>query len=142
MTELTINITSKEIESALNNLAGAINNIVANNLHTSFIPTASITPVTPSAPVTPTASITPVTPSAPVTPTASITPATPVSVPTSVPTYTLEMLAKAGSSLIDAGKLDALMSLLRKYSVDSLTSLKPDDYGSMATDLRTLGARI
>jgi len=56
--------------------------------------------------------------------------------------YTLDMIATAGSALIDAGKLDQLMQLLAKFGVDSLTNLAPASYGAVATELRALGARI
>ena len=63
-------------------------------------------------------------------------------IPTAAPQYTLEMISAAGSALIDAGKMEQLLTLLGKYGVDNLTALKPDQYGAMATDLRALGARI
>ena len=91
-------------------------------------------------------SATPAQTAAPVAPTVPVaTPAptaAPAPVPTAAPQYTLEMISVAGSALIDAGKLDALMALLGKYGVDSLTSLDPNQYGAVATDLRALGARI
>lgn len=78
---------------------------------------------------------------APVAPVAPAQPAAPA-VPTAAPQYTLEMIATAGSALIDAGKLDQLMALLGKYGVDSLTNLAPENYGAIAQELRALGARI
>lgn len=60
--------------------------------------------------------------------------------PTAAPQYTLEMIANAGSALIDAGKLEPLMALLGKYGVDSLVHLPPEYYGAVAQDLRALGA--
>lgn len=75
---------------------------------------------------------------APVMPRQPIAPA----VPTGAPTYTLEMLATAGAALIDAGKMDALLNLLGKYGVAALTALDPAQYGSVASDLRALGAQI
>lgn len=62
--------------------------------------------------------------------------------PTTAPAYTLEMLATAGTSLIDLGKLDQLRALLSKYGVDNLTVLPPEQYGAVATELRALGAKI
>lgn len=63
-------------------------------------------------------------------------------VPTGAPTYTLEMIARAGTALVDAGKMDALCGLLAKYGVEALTALDPAQYGSFANDLRALGAQI
>lgn len=79
------------------------------------------------------------TPAQPVTPAANTAPA---NVPTAAPQYTLDMIATAGSALIDAGKMDQLMQLLAKFGVASLTELAPDNYGAVATELRTLGAAI
>lgn len=63
-------------------------------------------------------------------------------VPTAAPQYTLEMLAKAGTALIDAGRMNDVMALLGKFGVEALTSLDPSMYGAMATELRNLGAQI
>ena len=63
-------------------------------------------------------------------------------VPTGAPTYTLEMIARAGTALVDAGKMDALCGLLAKYGVEVLTALDPAQYGNFANDLRALGAQI
>ncbi len=63
-------------------------------------------------------------------------------VPTSAPKYTLDMIAKAGTALIDTGKINELTALLAKYGVDALTSLNPDYYGTFASELRALGAQI
>lgn len=64
------------------------------------------------------------------------------SVPTSAPRYTLDMIAAAGATLINAGKMDQLMQLLAKFGVASLTEIAPDKYGAVASELRALGARI
>ena len=63
-------------------------------------------------------------------------------VPTAAPQYTLDMIATAGSALIDAGKMDQLMELLCKFGVASLTELAPENYGAVANELRALGAAI
>lgn len=82
-------------------------------------------------------------PAAPTVPVAAPAPTAPVpAVPTSAPQYTLEMIANAGSSLIDAGKMDQLMGLLGKFGVASLTDLAPENYGAIAGELRALGAMI
>jgi len=66
-------------------------------------------------------------------------PAMPVS---SVPTYTLDQISKAGASLVDAGKMEPLQALLAKYGVQAVTQLQPNQYGVFATELRALGAQI
>ena len=119
-------------------------------------------PTTPAAPVNPTPAPTVPTqaPGAPLSATpaqtaAQVAPAVPVAqpapvantapaptVPTSAPQYTLDMIATAGSALIDAGKMDQLMQLLGKFGVASLTELAPESYGAVAGELRALGATI
>ena len=119
-------------------------------------------PATPAAPVNPTPAPTVPTqaPGAPFSATpaqtaAQIAPTVPVvqpapaahtapapTVPTSAPQYTLDMIATAGSALIDAGKMDQLMQLLGKFGVASLTELAPESYGAVAGELRALGATI
>ena len=119
-------------------------------------------PTTPAAPVNPTPAPTVPTqaPGAPLSATpaqtaAQIAPTVPVvqpapaantapapTVPTSAPQYTLDMIATAGSALIDAGKMDQLMQLLGKFGVASLTELAPESYGAVAGELRALGATI
>lgn len=168
MTEIKITITAPELENALNNLATALSSKHTETPAVVATPPADLAaaqgipatapeaaPVIPApeaaqtAPVIPTApASTPAAPfvqipgvplnatPAPTTATAS------APVPTSAPTYTLDQLATAGTSLIDAGKLNQVLGLLKKYGVDTLTSLPPQNYGAMATDLRALGARI
>ncbi len=63
-------------------------------------------------------------------------------VPTSAPQFTLEMLSKAGTALVDEGKMNELMALLAKFGVDALTSLPTEHYGAFATELRNLGGAI
>lgn len=129
MSELKITISAPEIAAALDTLA-----TVLACFHT---PSKAVTidqtaiPTAPSAPVVPT-----------VVPTAAPAAQQTAPVPTAAPQYTLDMIATAGSALIDAGKLDQLMQLLAKFGVDSLTNLAPASYGAVATELRALGARI
>lgn len=169
MLEMKITVAAPDLTAAINNLAAALdgknphtvcNQYGADNKHVDNVGTINMdmsgkaqpaTPVTPTpAPTVPTqapgvapAQIAPTVPVAPPVPTAPVANTAPVpAVPTSAPQYTLDMIATAGSALIDAGKLDQLMALLGKYGVDSITSLAPKQYGAIAMDLRTLGARI
>lgn len=101
------------------------------------------TPAPNNVPVQP--AVTPVAPVAAPAYTAPVQPqAAPVAqtVPTGAPAYTLEMIATAGTALIDAGKMDQLLNLLGKYGVEALTALDPSQYGSFANELRALGAQI
>ena len=136
-----------------------------DNKHIDYVDTITMgmsgkaRPATPAAPVNPTPA--PVNPTTPVvipaepasitTTAAPIVAPTPVqtnaaptvpAVPTSAPQYTLDMIARAGAALVDAGKMDALCGLLAKYGVEALTALDPAQYGNFANDLRALGATI
>lgn len=94
--------------------------------------------VTPSAPAP-----APIPVPAPIAAPAPAVPVTPApAVPTGAPTYTLEQLAAAGTALVDANKMDALLALLARFGVDSITKIKPEQYGAFATELRALGAQI
>ena len=119
-------------------------------------------PATPAAPVNPAPaptvptqatgaplSATPAQTAAQIAPTVPVAQPAPVAnapvasaVPTGAPTYTLDMIARAGAALVDAGKMDALCGLLAKYGVEALTALDPAQYGNFANDLRALGAQI
>ena len=69
-------------------------------------------------------------------------PAGPPGALTTAPTYTLDQIAKAGASLVDAGKMEPLLALLSRYGVQAVTQLAPEHYGAFATELRALGAQI
>lgn len=66
----------------------------------------------------------------------------PASVPTTAPVYTLDAISRAGAALVDAGKMDALLDLLKRYNVQAVTQLDPSQYGAFATELRALGAQL
>lgn len=104
------------------------------------MPPATVVPTQPTpAPVaTPTPAPAPVAPAQTAAPT-NPAPAVPV---TTAPTYTLDQIAKAGASLVDAGKMEQLLALLAKYGVQAVTQLQPDQYGVFATELRALGAQL
>ena len=104
------------------------------------VPPATVVPTQPiPAPVaTPTPAPAPAAPAQTVAPT-NPAPTVPV---TTAPTYTLDQIAKAGASLVDAGKMEQLLALLAKYGVQAVTQLQPDQYGVFATELRTLGAQL
>lgn len=104
------------------------------------MPPTTVVPTQPTpAPVaTPTSAPAPAAPAQTVAPT-NPAPTVPV---TTAPTYTLDQIAKAGASLVDAGKMEQLLALLAKYGVQAVTQLQPDQYGVFATELRTLGAQL
>lgn len=162
---LEIKITAPEISEAINNLARAIGLAVTNpvGMTIGVVPTnttcaaanetTSAQPEAPAAtvanPAVP-ASVPQTVPTAPnmqsvnyPTPDANnTTPPVAQTVPTAAPQYTLEMIAKAGTALIDAGKMAELSALLAKYGVEALTTLDPAHYGTFAAELRAMGAAI
>ena len=157
MLEMKIKIDVPELVAAVEKLAAAIDktalNITVPNEGTlNFNMPAGNAPVAP-APVqtapTPAPVAVPAPAPAPV-PTPAAPPVTPAptaaapapAVPVTAPTYTLDQIAKAGASLVDAGKMEQLLALLTKYGVQAVTQLTPDQYGAFATELRALGAQI
>lgn len=165
MLELKITIAAPDLAAALNNLAAALdgknphtvcNQYGTDNKHIDYVGTITMgmsgkaRPATPAAPVNPAPA--PTVPTQATGAPLSATPAQTVApvanapvasaVPTGAPTYTLDMIARAGAALVDAGKMDALCGLLAKYGVEALTALDPAQYGNFANDLRALGAQI
>lgn len=158
MLEMKITIAAPDLAAAINNLAAALdgknphfvctqnggNNHQIENVGTLTMNIGSKTqPTAPAAPVNPmqaTGAPLSATPAQTVAPVANAPVAS--AVPTGAPTYTLDMIARAGAALVDAGKMDALCGLLAKYGVEALTALDPAQYGNFANDLRALGAQI
>jgi len=100
--------------------------------------TAATTPTAPA--VTPTVPTTPPTPPAvPTAPSVEQPPATP---PTAAPTYSLEQLAQAGATLVQIGKMNECLALMKKYGIEAISQLTPDQFGAFATELRALGAQL
>ena len=144
MLEVKITIAAPDLAAAINNLAAALdgNTVPAEKpakaeKQTEAKDAAQQAPVNPMQATGAPLSATPAQTVAPVAnaPVAS-------AVPTGAPTYTLDMIARAGAALVDAGKMDALCGLLAKYGVEALTALDPAQYGNFANDLRALGAQI
>ena len=57
-------------------------------------------------------------------------------------TYSLNDLLTAAAPLMDQGKFQELSALTAKYGVKSFTDIPKDQYGSVAVDLRALGAAL
>lgn len=110
------------------------------------VPQGNVTPPV-AAPVPPAAPLATTMPPAPAAapaapPAPAPAPAAPAVPVTTAPTYTLDQIAKAGASLVDAGKMEPLLALLSRYGVQAVTQLAPGHYGAFATELRALGAQI
>ena len=158
MLEMKITIAAPDLAAAINNLAAALSDKAphfictqngGNNHQIEHVGTLTMNmgsktqPTAPAAPVNPmqaTGAPLSATPAQTVAPVANAPVAS--AVPTGAPTYTLDMIARAGAALVDAGKMDALCGLLAKYGVEALTALDPAQYGNFANDLRALGAQI
>lgn len=78
------------------------------------------------------------------TPTAAPVPApvTAPPVPVQEKPVTMNDLAIAGARLVDAGKMDSVVALLREFGAEAIPQLKAEQYGSFAQRLRELGAAI
>lgn len=164
---MTIKVEAPDLVAALMRLAAAVNpgpNILTPDEPRPQMPAPAPAPIAPpaapqppvaapvAAPVPPAAPLAPAMPpapaAAPVPPVATpVTPPAPApaapAVPvTTAPTYTLDQIAKAGASLVDAGKMEPLLALLTRYGVQAVTQLAPEHYGAFATELRALGAQI
>lgn len=135
---LEIRITAPELSEAINNLANAIsakaNPGITKDLSIPTEPAGQV--VAPQAQV----QAPNVPPAAPTQP--PVQSEAPAQIPTAAPQYTLDMIAKAGTALVDAGRIADVTALLAKYGVEALTALNPSMYGAIAMELRALGAPI
>lgn len=139
MFEAKITIDAPELAAAINNLAIALNNttgaIIAAKA-VSEVKVSTADPVVATAPAEVAQ-----TPTAPEKEAAKATqpkaePAQPVK------TYTIDDLSRAGAELIDQGKMPKLIEILNKHGVQAITQLKPEQYGTVATELNALGAKL
>ena len=156
MFEIKVTIDAENIVNAINNLANAIlgqktrtpqpaqsTPVIVPNPIQQQTPQPSMVPQQPqNAPQLPTITQPVVQATSQIPPTKQPVQPIPQIVPTSAPNYTLDMLANAGASLVDAGKKDSLTALLSKYGVNSITNINPVQYSALAADLRALGAKI
>lgn len=128
----------KTIPSEVINPAGItpdpVQNVAVEPVVTAPVEQPSVQPEPIASTVAPTAPTVPVT-----EPTTSVTPAVPVA---PVKEYTLEEIQVAMQPLMDAGKIDQIITLLQRYGVSSLPEITKDRYGELITDLRALGARL
>lgn len=58
------------------------------------------------------------------------------------PVIDLETISRAGAALIDQGKMQDILALLKKYGVMAVNKLDPSQFPAFANDLRALGADI
>lgn len=165
MLEVKVTILTPDLSAAIIRLADAMTNrpVEPTCAETDScpieIPAAPAEPVAPAkvpmapvtapeaAPVVPVEQVAPAQvapPVAPVTASEAI-PAAPV--PASAPAvpekaYNLNELSVAASSLIEQGKMQELMEIIRSYGVISLNVLPAEHYADFAAKIRKLGAKI
>jgi hypothetical protein len=159
MLELKVTVSAEpELLGAMNSLAAALNGAKLDyapiQTGAEVIPPPPVyappvnplTPAAPFAPPSPVGAPVPAIPTAPDVPTAAqaVTPQAPMpSVPTAAaPTYSRDQIMTAGAALIDAGKMNELVTLLNSYGVQAVTQLKQEQLGAFATELRKMGAQI
>lgn len=114
--KITIAIEAPELAQAINNLAAALS---GTKLPVPSVTTEHEQKLPEPAPVN--------------------QPAVPVAPP---PQYTQEQIMQAGAQLLDAGRADELVALLKKFNVRAVMDLKPEQLGAFATALREMGAKI
>ncbi|MCI8388991.1 MAG: hypothetical protein HFE63_11090 [Clostridiales bacterium] len=144
MLELKITIVAAELAAAINNLAVAIGGSQTKSAVNEPAPVSTAPAAQPTNPTMPVHGV-PLSATAaqPAAPAADPIPVVPTAaIPTAAPQYTLEMIATAGTALMDTGKMEQLMQLLTKFGITNLTQLAPENYGAFANELRALGAAI
>lgn len=120
MTEIKVTISAPDLSEAINALARALSG--THNCECGDTRKAETAPAV--APTVPSCAPTNATPASAPVAAPVVAPAQTV-VPTSAPTYTLDAIARAGTALLDAGKMNELTELLKKYGADTLVTINP-----------------
>lgn len=131
----------EKLTAKLNGPASVEHRLEVNTTAETVASTPTAQPPVVQAPVT---NVTPVQPVVPAPmPQPEAEPQQPA-IPTShvAQAYTVEQLQTAMAALVDAGKMDNIRALLSSFGVQSVMGLQPDQYGALATALRSLGAQI
>lgn len=134
MLEVKVTIAAPELAAAIDHLATALGTKTAQ---TAVNPTPAVSPApAPQAAVN-------TAPQSAGPATASPSNPQPSAVPlATAPQYTVDQIMAAGATLMDAGRVNDLMNLLRSFGVQAVTDLKAEQYGAFVTALRGLGAKI
>lgn len=134
MLEIKITIEAPDLAKAISSLAAVLNQ---RQVQTAV-------PITPALPESaPAQNSTSVQSSAPVQNEVPAQSESPVNVPVAQPPqYTIEQIMQAGATLMDAGKANELIELLRSFGVQAVMDLKQEQLGAFATAMRELGAKI
>lgn len=154
-TTITLTLDEQSLE-AINRLISALEKVNSKSVAPAQ-PTVQVTPSSTPLSVASTQSVVSTTAPVPTTQapvqqpiaqTPMVQPVAEVQQPAAIPTshvaqvYTVEQLQTAMAPLVDAGKMEEIRGLLNSFGVPSIMDLKPDQYGSLATALRGMGAQI
>lgn len=143
---ITHRVEAPALVEAINNLAAALNKAPA----AAPVPADSPKLDTPAPAPDPAPAANPTAP-APVSsanaPTPAATPTAPATAAAPSPaaeakTITFDDIVAAGSQLLDAGRMNDLLNLLKNFGVQAITQLKPEQFSDVAVALRGLGAKI
>ncbi len=75
-------------------------------------------------------------------PVASPVPTNQTSVPTTIPTYTIEQFQIAIAPILDAGRAAEVRQVVRNFGVNTLMEIPKERYGELANAIRALGGVI
>lgn len=144
---ITHRIEAPALVEALNNLAAAMKGGAAAQVSEPKVETPIRFATKQEAPemaVNPTTAVSSVNDPTPVgDPTAPANVAAPSpGVGTEEKPITFDSIVAAGSQLLDAGRMNDLLGLLKGFGVQAITQLKPEQYADVAVALRGLGAKI
>ena len=145
---ITHRVEAPALVNAINNLANALTGGIV-------VPTNAKTPEPKAAPApAPVENPTPAPTAPPATAVSSANTPTPAATPNAVANaaapspgadpkpVTFDDIVAAGSQLLDAGRMNDLLGLLKGFGVQAITQLKPEQFPDVAVALRGLGAKI
>ena len=145
---ITHRVEAPALVDAINNLANALTGGIV-------VPANAKTPEPKAAPApAPVENPTPAPVAPPVTDVSSVNAPTPADTPTApeavaapspaaaTKAVSFDEIVSAGSQLLDAGRMNDLLGLLKGFGVQAITQLKPEQYNDVAVALRGLGAKI
>lgn len=140
MIEIQINVNAPELSDAINNLATAISNLTRKEkAYVEKAPTTELIEKTMP-------DVAEVVQNTPAENIAEATPLAEVKAPSEKTApqrkVTLDELSRAGAALIDTGKMQELVLLLKEYEVQAITQLDPGLYPVFAEKLEALGAKF
>ena len=58
------------------------------------------------------------------------------------PKYTVDQIMEAGAKLMDDGKANELIQLLKSFGIQAVVNLKPEQINIFAEEMKKLGAKL